>query len=311
MNKSIPLVCPCKTKSSLKRIKNYLICKNKNCQHNKKKDSFKILNSKPVIISEIKTDTVCSIESHKPYVHRQLNKLTKINKIIIGESSTTLRNCDLFIKNIFMQNKNPKILVIGGAEKGSGTKNLWNNKDIEIHSIDIYDTDNVDVICDSHYLCLKSNFYDGVWIQAVLEHVVEPAKVVNEIFRVLRLKGIVYAETPFMQQVHEGAYDFTRFTVLGHRYLFKKFELIEFGGNQGPDVVLAWGVKYLVWSLSRSKKLARIFYFLMSFLMRPLKYFISKKSLFDGSSGVFFLGRKNKSFQLSHKELIRLYKGQF
>ena len=43
-------------------------------------------------------------------------------------------------------------------------------------------------------------------------------------FLFLFFSGIVYAETPFMQQVHEGAYDFTRYTVLGHRYLFKKFK---------------------------------------------------------------------------------------
>ncbi|CAH2407660.1 hypothetical protein MES5069_620012 [Mesorhizobium escarrei] len=32
-----------------------------------------------------------------------------------------------------------------------------------------------------------------------------------------------------MQQVHEGAYDFTRFTELGHRWLFRRFETISRG----------------------------------------------------------------------------------
>ena len=135
---------------------------------------------------------------------------------------------------------------------------MWNNKDIEIHSIDIYASKSVDVICDSHYLPLKSEYYDGVWIQAVLEHVVEPIVVVEEIYRVLKKNGIVYAETPFMQQVHEGAYDFNRYSVLGHRYLFKHFKLIDLGGNQGSDVVFAWSSRYLVWSILRSRKLARV-----------------------------------------------------
>ena len=78
-------------------------------------------------------------------------------------------------------------------------------------------------------------------------------KALNEIYRVLNKKGIVYAETPFMQQVHEGAYDFARFTVLGHRYLFKDFEMIEIGGNKGPEFVLAWAVRYFFWALIRNK----------------------------------------------------------
>ena len=50
-----------------------------------------------------------------------------------------------------------------------------------------------------------------------------------------------------MQQLHEGAYDFNRYTVLGHRYLFKNFKEISVGGNKGADIVLAWSVKYFFW----------------------------------------------------------------
>jgi len=56
-------------------------------------------------------------------------------------------------------------------------------------------------------------------VQAGLEHVRDLWQVVAEIHRVLKDDGLVYAETPFMQQVHEGPYDFTRFTESGHRYL--------------------------------------------------------------------------------------------
>ena len=45
---------------------------------------------------------------------------------------------------------------------------------------------------------------DGVIVQAVLEHVLDPRTVAAEVERVLRPRGMVYAETPLMQQVHEG-----------------------------------------------------------------------------------------------------------
>ena len=70
---------------------------------------------------------------------------------------------------------------------------------------------------------------DAVICQAVLEHVLEPASAVSEIHRVLRRDGLVYAETPFMQQVHERAYDFSRFTQSGHRWLFRRFSEISAG----------------------------------------------------------------------------------
>ena len=175
----------------------------------------------------------------------------------------------------------------------------------------IYLTNNVDFICDAHYLSVSDNYYDGVFIQAVLEHVVQPDIVVKEIKRVLKTNGLVYAETPFMQQVHEGAYDFTRYTVLGHRYLFKEFELIEMGGNKGPEVVLTWSINYFFWSIFRSKKLAKIVSILFGIIILPFKYLVSKKSMYDASSGVFFLGKKINNFCLNHRDLVKLYRGQF
>ncbi|MDG1325828.1 MAG: hypothetical protein P8P49_08675, partial [Opitutales bacterium] len=118
------------------------------------------------------------------------------------------------------------------------------------------------------------------------------------------------AETPFMQQVHEGAYDFTRFTVLGHRYLFRKFESIRMGGNKGPELVFAWATRYLIWSITRSRKIGRVFGLVVGFLMRPIAYFVSQSSMFDASSGVFFLGRKSEGNVLTHKEVVQLYAGQ-
>lgn len=312
MNKKlIPITCPCSKKNSLERLNGVYICKNVKCEHNIKYNGFKIYKSKPILISQTKTDTIFSKNSVKSKVKRTFAKHNKIKEILIGESLITKTNCDNFIKKLLKKNKNPKVLIIGGAQKGSGTKNLYNNKDIEIHSIDIYYSDNVDVICDCHYLSLMNDYYDGVWIQAVLEHVVEPSIVIKEIYRVLKLNGVVYAETPFMQQVHEGAYDFNRFTVLGHRYLFRNFKLVDMGGNEGPEVVLSWSIRYLTWSIFRSEKLSKLIGILLRLILRPLKFIINEESLYDASSGVFFMGTKVKNFHLKHKNLVKLYRGQF
>ena len=309
--KILPICCPCDYKSKLKKHHSVYVCKRSNCPHNDTSNAFFETNGKPILISEKLTDTVCNLNQYKSYVDRSFKRYHKLKTILHGESKITKNNCSRFLKLIIEKNKYPKILVIGGAERGAGTSELWESEQLEIHSIDIYQTESVDIICDAHYLPLMTNSYDGVWIQAVLEHVVEPQKVVNEIYRVLKSNGIIYAETPFMQQVHEGPYDFTRFTVLGHRYLFKKFESIEFGGNKGPELVLAWSLRYFLWALTRSRFIARLIGLAANLLLRPFSFFISKKALFDASSGVFFLGRKKKGFSISHKELVTLYDGMF
>ncbi|MEM9714958.1 MAG: methyltransferase domain-containing protein [Pseudomonadota bacterium] len=245
------------------------------------------------------------------YVERPRAKKSGLKKIIVGESETTIRNCQTFLQKITNGKDKAKVLVIGGGEYGSGTAELWSHPNVEIHSLDIYNSVSVDLICDAHYLPLKSDFYDGVWIQAVLEHVVEPHVVVKEIHRVLKTDGWVYAETPFMQQVHEGAYDFTRFTVLGHRYLFREFKAEDFGGNKGAEVSFTWSVRYLIWAITRSQKVARLVGLAVGILVRPLKYVTSEASLFDSSSGVFFLGQKSDEERITHKELVALYRGQY
>ncbi len=199
-------------------------------------------------------------------------------------------------------------MVIGSGEKGSGTEKLFSNESIFVVGTDIYSSETVDVVADAHYLPFKNEVFDGVWIQAVLEHVVDPILVVSEIYRVLKSDGIVYAETPFMQQVHEGAYDFQRFTVLGHRYLFKQFTSIKIGGNKGVGTVLTWSIRYFFWGVFRSQLIARVISILVGLPLRLLEKVADKRSLFDASSGVFFLGRKNNT-EISHKELIKNYRG--
>lgn len=309
--KELPLRCPCAVRAPLKKGETGYQCDQDDCPHSKATSAFPISNGIPVLVSEERTDTVCSMVEDVTYISRPRAKYTGLKKLIVGESRTTTRNCNRFVSEVLALSDEPRVLVIGGGEQGFGTSALWNDDRIDIHSIDIYGAETVDVICDAHYLPFQSDYYDGVWIQAVLEHVVEPTKVAAEIHRVLRHGGIVYAETPFMQQVHEGAYDFTRYTVLGHRYLFKDFEAVDMGGNKGPEVVFSWSFRYLVWAVTRSRKVARVMGLAFGILMRPFGYLVSARSMHDAASGVYFLGRKSDNPPVTHKELVTLYKGQF
>jgi hypothetical protein len=135
---------------------------------------------------------------------------------------------------------------------------------------------------------------------------------VNEAFRVLKKDGIVYAATPFMQQVHGGAYDFTRFTHLGHSRLFKRFKVIESGICAGAGVSLAWSLKYIFRSLCDNKIIQKGTEIIISFLFFWLKYInyliVNNKSVYDSASVYYFIGKKSEDI-LSDKELVKLYRG--
>ena len=102
----------------------------------------------------------------------------------------------------------------------------------------------VDLFCDAHELPFLDETFDGVIASAVLEHVVYPERVAAEIHRVLARRGLIYSEIPFLQQVHEGAYDFTRYTLSGHRRLLNHFEEFSSGVVAGPGTTLAWAIEH-------------------------------------------------------------------
>jgi len=89
---------------------------------------------------------------------------------------------------------------------------LYADTRTDLLSFDVYASPHVQIVADAHDIPVTSQTFDAIVVQAVLEHVIDPVRVVTEIHRVLRPGGAVYSEVPFLQQVHEGRYDFMRFT---------------------------------------------------------------------------------------------------
>ena len=222
-----------------------------------------------------------------------------------GANPVAAANCKAFIALTKTESSMPRVLVIGGGSIGKGAEALYRDPDIELVGTDVYASDNTSLLCDAHKLPFESGSFDGVWIQAVLEHVLDPHIVVAEIHRVLRTNGLVYAETPFMQQVHERAYDFTRFTLSGHRWLFKRFEQISAGSVTGPGVAFLWSMRYLLRALGAGKKISRLMA-LCFVWVRTLDRFCTPRSAADAAGGVFFLGRRS-DVALSPKSMVDYY----
>ncbi|HEY8187119.1 MAG TPA: class I SAM-dependent methyltransferase [Pyrinomonadaceae bacterium] len=90
------------------------------------------------------------------------------------------------------------------------------------------------VACDGACLPFRDQTFDCVVVDQVLEHAVNPTAIVSEIHRCLKLGGIVYSGVPFHTPVHGFPFDFQRYTPLGHRMLFRRFQGLEVYITQGP-----------------------------------------------------------------------------
>jgi SAM-dependent methyltransferase len=228
-------------------------------------------------------------------------------RLVSPPKQTTSRNIGDLIDLLLQRSSRPRVLVIGGGTIGQGLRPLYDHPDISVCGFDIYYSEYVQFIADGHKIPIADQTFDGVVVQAVLEHVLRPDQVVSEIWRVLKPEGLVYAETPFMQQVHEGPYDFTRFTDSGHRYLFRRFALIRSGASGNAGTQLLWSLDYFARSLFRSRaagKAAKLAFFWLHYVDRliPNAYAV------DAASGVFFLGAKADS-EISPKAAVAHYQG--
>jgi uncharacterized protein YbaR (Trm112 family) len=302
------LACPvCKAPLCLER--DQLSCTAAQC-----KASFPILDGIPVLINEKNSIfTIADFQARSLTTFPPRSKLKQfLGRILpnIHHGPNTKANFAKFAS--LLPREKPKVLVVGGGEVGAGLDTLLALPDIEFVETDVAFGPRTAMICDGHDLPFGDCSFEGVIAQATLEHVLDPYRCVDELHRVLKPEGVVYAETPFMQQVHMGRYDFTRFTYLGHRRLFRRFAETDSGSCAGPGTVLHWSLRYLMLSFVKSKGAVSLVKGLSRCTLFWLKYLdylvLNKPGTLDGASGFYFLGRKSDTV-LPDRELIGLYKG--
>ncbi len=306
------LRCPrCRAKLELETAHNSLQCANPRCSgHDAEK--YAIINGQPVLVafenSLLEEQHVLKTKAASVVRRRRHRLADVVRRIAYGPSSIAASNCKKFLDLLRKVSDTPRLLIVGGGTVGKGAGTLSDVEDVCCINFDIYSSSETDFVADAHDIPLGDASVDGVWIQAVLEHVLDPPRVVAEIHRVLKPGGVVYAETPFMQQVHEGPYDFTRYTDSGHRWLFRAFERIESGPLMGPGLALLWSIKYALAALCRHRQIGFMIGMVFFFWVRFLDRIVPKPFALDAASAVFLLARKSDR-PLSPKEIARYFQG--
>lgn len=240
-----------------------------------------------------------AIESRGGPLRRLLDRLGEKNRVA-PDVSEKIR-AELVART---HGRRPIVLVVGGKSIGSGIDSLYDDPAIDLIGFDVYPSRHTQFVADGHAIPLADASVDAVVIEAVLE----PARVVAEIHRVLRADGLVYADTPFLQHVHEGPFDFTRFTESGHRWLFRHFELIESGHVAGVGAGLCWSIAHVARSIVPLRGVNR----LVLLATRPLGMLVdrltSPRHAIDGASSVYFFGRRSET-PLAARAMIAHYRG--
>ena len=304
------LCCPT-CKSALRREGDDLVCGNVACAAR-----FPSVRGIPILINA--ANSVFTIDD---FVHQKQTTFKPMSRVTewliknlpdLSHNPVTVPNYHELAALLDKRGSHPKVLVVGGGILGQGMAALLAHPNIELVETDVYLGDRTMMVCDGHDLPFMPNTFDGVIVQAVLEHVVDPHRCVAEIYRVLKPAGLVYAETPFMQQVHMGRYDFTRFTQLGHRRLFRWFAEVKSGAAGGPGMALGWSYRYFLLSFFKSdvlRGLAGIFARLTGFWMKYFDYVLMQKpGGIDAASGFYFMGTKSET-ALDDHALLASYCG--
>lgn len=286
-----------------------------NCSNESCKAVYPIIDGIPILINE--DSSIFSFDDFSPKKVTFFKKRNKFFEWVIRHAPSISHNISAkrnykIISNLALERSaSPSVLIIGGGAVGEGLDVFVDNPSIELVETDVSFGSRVKLICDAHDLPFLDDSFDVVVVQAVLEHVVDPFSCVQEIYRVMKKGALVYAETPFMQQVHGGRYDFHRFTHRGHRRLLRRFREIESGITGGSGMALAWSWQYFLWSFCRSER-ARTFCSLIGRLTAfHLKYFDYYTShnfarAYDAASGFYFIGSKDENV-ISDKSIVFSY----
>lgn len=94
-------------------------------------------------------------------------------------------------------------------------------------AVDLRPGRGVDVLGDAQSLGLTDAVFDVVLCTEVLEHLPEPQRAVDEMFRVLKPGGTLLLTTRFLFPIHDAPHDYFRFTKYGLRHLLRRFDILE------------------------------------------------------------------------------------
>jgi len=279
------LVCPY-CRAALSPGEGELVCTEQDAHR------FPLVDGVPVLLTETERrslhgDLETAGLMRRQYVGDRTSKLIRVVKKLIG--STLNLPVSRTVEDLWDAGASELALEVGSGVR-RGRPNEVN--------LDIAAFANVDVIGSALNLPFADGTFGLVKNGAVLEHVREPQKMIDEMYRVLAPGGHIYTEVPFLQHFHAYPNDFQRYTVEGLKQAFRAYEVVEVGVCVGPcsalTALIADWFELLTFSQKRwVNDLARA---IPLTLLLPLKYLdhliVKNPRAHEVASGIYLLARK-------------------
>lgn len=199
------------------------------------------------------------------------------------------KKCQMASDRYFLNTKEDGVyLSIGG-----GPTRPYNS----LTNVNIDSFNNVDIVADAHSLPYSDGVVDGIFCEAVLEHVKNQEQCVSEMKRVLKPGGVVHSFVPFLQAYHGYPHHYQNLTITGHEEIFKRH------GMEIEEAGVAVGPAYTMCSLTASffhfylpKPLSIImksFWFVVGGMLRPLdKVLVNHKDAHVLCSATYVVAKK-------------------
>lgn len=228
-----------------------------------------VVSNVPILLSEVERaslqiDVENSERMEREFSNPIKSKIIWLVKLIIG--SSLAMPLPKTVKKLWKNEEQEKCLDLGSGVDASsaGTVSL----DIDLFS-------HVGVVGSALNIPFKDNSFTRIKNIAVLEHLKDPHKAVDEMYRVLKPGGYVYAVTPFLLHFHAYPDDFERYTVEGLKKLFHEYEVVETGvrigaGSTITTLVADW---FELWTFTDNRTINDIVRLIPLILLFPLKFF--------------------------------------
>ena len=145
-------------------------------------------------------------------------------------------------------------------------------------ALDIQRGAGVQIIGDVQALCIRDASFDVVLCTEVLEHVPDPQRAIDEMYRVLVPGGQLLLTTRFLFPIHDAPHDYFRFTKYGLRHLLRRFEITEVQEETdavGTLAVLLQRLGMQAETLHRTP--FRAIWLLWAQVVRPFSFLITKE----------------------------------
>lgn len=137
-------------------------------------------------------------------------------------------------------------------------------------NIDIQEKANVDVVCDVHNLPKSLGEFDAIICNAVLQYCHSPQIVSQQFYNVLKVRGYLFVDAPWMQPYCPNTPDRYRFSEEALKSIFSQFNIVESGPSIRPGSAFAMLGVHIAQSLTSNKYMNFLLGKIVTFMLYPL-----------------------------------------